>query len=426
MAASSRRVVITGLGLITPIGLDADSFWRSLQEGRSGVRPIRSFDTSGLPVHIAAEIERFDAREFVDKSQRRSLKVMARTIQLAVAGAQRALAHGQVDRSKLDPMRFGVEFGAGLIASELPELIDAARASTNCQPGVVDLERWGEQGMGTIQPLWMLKYLPNMPACHISILHDARGPNNTITESDAAGLLALGEAFRILERDGADFFLVGGAESKINPLSLVRQCLFERLSQRNDEPARACRPFDRTRDGLVLGEGAAVLVVEDLEHARRRGARIYAEVLGFGAAFDRKMTGDGLARAVRAALTEAGIGPDDLDHVNAHGLATREADVCEARGLQLALGASREPVPVFAAKGYVGSLGAGGSTTELAASLLALEHGLVPATLNFEEPDPDCPVAVLSAARPLGKPYVLKTSFTQMGQCAAVVVRKWQ
>ena len=425
MAASSRRVVITGMGLVTPIGLDTESFWGSLQEGRSGVRPIRSFDTSGLPVHIAAEIERFEARDYVEKSQRTALRMMARTIQLAVAGAQRALAHGQVDKSKLDPTRFGVEFGAGLIASELPELIDAARASTNCQPGAVDLERWGEQGMSTIQPLWMLKYLPNMPACHISILHDARGPNNTITESDAASLLALGEAYRILGRDGADFFLVGGAESKINPLSMVRQCLFERLSRRNDEPTRACRPFDRNRDGLVLGEGAGVLVVEDLEHARRRGARIWAEVVGFGAAFDRKMTGDGLARAVRAALAEAGIGPEELDHVNAHGLATLEADVCEARGLQQALSGAREPVPVFAGKGYLGNLGAGGSTTELAVSLLALERGVVPATLNFEEPDPSCPVAVLSAPRPLSKPCVLKTSFTQMGQCAAVVIRKW-
>ena len=167
----------------------------------------------------------------------------------------------------------------------------------------------------------MLKYLPNMLACHVSILHNAQGPNNTITESDVASLLALGEAYRILGRDQADFFLVGGAESKINPLSLVRQCLFEPLSRRNDAPEKACRPFDRSRDGLVLGEGAGVLVVEELEHARKRGARIYAEVVGFGAAFDRERNGDGLARAIRAALAEAGIGPDDVDHVNAHGLA---------------------------------------------------------------------------------------------------------
>src|SRR5262249_45958162 len=157
-------------------------------------------------------------------------------------------------------------------------------------------------------------------------LHDAQGPNNSITESDVAGVLALGEAYRILLRDGADFFLVGGAESKINPLSMVRQCLFEPLSRRNDSPQAACRPFDRRRDGMVLGEGAAVFALEDLEHARRRGARVYAEMVGFGAAFDLRQNGDGLARAVQAALADAGISPGDVDHVNAHGLSTRQAD----------------------------------------------------------------------------------------------------
>jgi 3-oxoacyl-[acyl-carrier-protein] synthase II len=427
MAASSRRAVITGIGIVSPIGLDAGSFWRSLDEGHSGVRTIRTFDTSGLPVHMAGEIPDFDARDFVDKKDRRGLKVMARTIQLAVAGAQRALEDGKVDKSKLDPARFGVEFGAGMIATELPDLADAAAVSANCQPSRVDLDRWGEVGIPAIQPLWMLKYLPNMLACHISILHDAQGPNNSITENDAAGLLALGEAYRILARDQADFFLVGGAESKINPLSMVRQCLFERLSHRNEAPERACRPFDRARDGLVLGEGSGVFVLEELEHARRRGARIYAEVVGFGAAFDRDLTGDGLARAVRAALAEAGVGPENIDHVNAHGLSTRESDAWEARGLQEVLGACPTPVPVFAPKSYIGNLGAGGSTTELAASVLALTRGRVPPTLNYEEPDSECPVAVLAGApRAVTRPYVLKVSFTQMGQCAAMVLRHWK
>src|SRR5262249_42890294 len=158
----------------------------------------------------------------------------------------------------------------------------------------VDLDKWGDLGLPVIQPLWMLKYLPNMLACHVAIFHNAQGPNNSITESEVASLLALGEAYRILVRDQADFFLVGGAESKLNPLSLVRQCLFGHLSRRNDAPEKACRPFDRDRDGLVLGEGAGVFAVEELEHARRRGARIYAELVGFGAAFDRQRNGDGL------------------------------------------------------------------------------------------------------------------------------------
>ncbi len=426
MAASTRRAVITGLGVLSPIGLDAATFWQSLHAGKGGVRTISRFDASALPVRIAGEIPDFDAKKFVEKSQRKSLRMMARTIELAVCAAQLALNDGKVDKSKLNPDRFGVEFGAGLIASELPELADAACVSANCQPGSVDLEKWGEQGLAAIQPLWMLKYLPNMLASHVSILHDARGPNNSITECDVASLLALGEAYRILCRDQADFFLVGGAESKINPLSLVRQCLFEPLSRRNETPEQACRPFDRDRDGVVIGEGAGVFVLEDLAHAEARGARILAEVVGFGAAFDVKLNGDGVARAIRAALTEAGIGPEQIDHINAHGLATKEADVIEARGLLQIFGNVKPAVPVFAPKSYLGNLGAGSSTTELAASVLALQHGVLPGTLNYEHPDPACPLAVTTGEpRPVQRPYVLKVSFTQMGQCAALVLRKW-
>jgi 3-oxoacyl-[acyl-carrier-protein] synthase II len=425
MAASSRRAVITGIGVLSPIGQSTASFWEALCSGRSGIRPITAFDAGRLPVRIAGEIPDFDARKYVDKKDRKSLRMMARAIQLAVAAAQLALDDGAVDKGKLDPTRFGCEFGASMIATELDELGEASRLSANCQPGAVDLEKWGAEGIPTIPPLWMLKYLPNMLACHVSILHDARGPNNTITENDVAGLLALGEAYRIIQRDQADFFLVGGAESRINPLSLVRQCLFEPLSRRNDLPEKACRPFDRRRDGLVIGEGGGVLVLEELEHARRRGAKIYAELVGYGAAFDRARSGAGLARAVQAALKQAGVGPEEIDHVNAHGLSTIAADVMEARGLGQVFGDGR--VPVFAPKSYFGNLGAGASTTELAASLLALEHGLVPATLNYEEPDPACPVPVITGVpRALGRPYAVKVSFTQMGQCAAAVIKKWE
>ncbi len=424
MAASSRRAVITGVGVLSPIGLDAASFWRSLHEGTSGVRPITAFDPSTLPVRFAGEIPDFDAKNYVDKKDRRGLKMMARTIQLAVGAAQLALNDAAVDKTKLVPERFGVEFGAGLIAAELPELADASRVSANGRVNHIDLEKWGAEGIPIIQPLWMLKYLPNMLACHVSILHDARGPNNSITEGDASGLLAIGEVFRILGRDQADFFLVGGAESKINPLSLVRQCLYEPLSHRNDAPEKACRPFERRRDGLVVGEGAGVFVLEELEHAKQRGARIYAEVVGFGAAFSPDLKGDGLARAVRAALNEAGVGPEEVDHVNAHGLSARESDEWEARNLQSVFGSSN--TPVVAVKSYMGNLGAAGGTTEMAASVLGLHHGEVPRTLNYDDPDPDCPVNVTTSPRPTTRPYMVKVSFTQMGQCAAVVLRKWE
>jgi 3-oxoacyl-[acyl-carrier-protein] synthase II len=426
MASSSRRAVITGLGIVSPIGLERSSFWNALREGRSGIRAIQSFDASSLPSRIGGEIEGFDAKNYVEKKERKSLKVMSRSIQLAVAAAQLALDDSAIDKTQLDPTRFGVEFGAGLIASELEELGAASQITANCQPGVVDLEKWGSQGLASMPPLWMLKYLPNMLACHVSILHNAQGPNNTITENEVGSLLAVGEAFSILRRDLADYFLVGGADSKINPLSMVRYSLFLPLSRRNDMPQSACRPFDRTRDGIVLGEGAAVLALEELEHARRRGARIYGEVVGFGSAFDSRRDGSGLARAIHTALQEAAIGPEEVDHVNAQGFGSVEADIWEARGLRQVFGDSQPEVPVFAAKSYLGSLGAAGSVAELTASLLALENGLLPPTLNYREPDPRCPIAVAaSQPRPVTGNHVVKIGFTEMGQCAALVVRKW-
>jgi 3-oxoacyl-[acyl-carrier-protein] synthase II len=421
-----RRVVVTGLGVINPVGSTPEAFWASLAGGKSGVRSIQLFDASKLPVRIAGEVPDFNSKQYVEKDQRKSLRVMARSIQLAVAGAQLALKDSGIDKNQIDPTRFGVEFGSGLIATELEELAGAARVSGNCRPGQVDLEKWGDEGLANIPPLWMLKYLPNMLACHVSILHNAQGPNNTITEGDVAGALAIGESFRILQRNHADFFLVGGADSKINPLSMVRQCLFGRLSQRNDQPEKASRPFDKSRDGLVVAEGSGVIALEDLQHAQKRNARIYAELLGFGAAFDARRNGDGLGRAIQSALNEAGIQPEDLDHVNAHGISSVAQDLWEARGLHKGLGAAVGKVSVFAAKSYFGSSGAGSGPSELIASLLAQHHNTLPATLNFENPDPECPVNVNRECRAMRSPYFLKLSFTDMGQCAALVFRKWE
>jgi 3-oxoacyl-[acyl-carrier-protein] synthase II len=418
--------VITGCGILSACGCTLDSFWQSLSQGRSGIKPIQSFDPSNLTTRFAGEIPDFNARNYLAKEERKSLKVMSRTIQLAVAGAQLAIDDSGVDKSQLDPTRFGVEFGAGLMATELWELANAAKVSTSAQPGFVDLVKWGDQGIPTIPPLWMLKYLPNMLASQVAILHNAQGPNNSITEGEVAGLLALGESYRILQRDQADFFLVGGADSKLNPLSMVRQCLFGALSRRNEAPEKACRPFDRRRDGTVVGEGAGALVLEELEHARRRGARITAEVVGFGSAFDRSPTGKGLARAIRCALNDAGITPEDLDHINAHGTSSVALDLREARALREIWPKSERSVPVFAPKSYFGSLGAGCGPAELVASLLAVRHDTLPPTLNFEEPDPECAVAVQTEARPILRPYFLKVSFTDLGHCAALVCRRWQ
>jgi 3-oxoacyl-[acyl-carrier-protein] synthase II len=419
--------VVTGIGVACAAGLGRKAFWESLRQHRGGIRRLTQFDPSGLPCQIAGEVQDFDAKNYIDKKERKSLKVMARSIQLAVAGAQLALDDAQVDKAKLDPTRFGVEFGAGLIASELEELGPPAQVSFAGEVGHIDLEKWGEQGLTQLTPLWMLKYLPNMLACHVSILHNAQGPSNTITESDVASLLALGEAYRIISRGQADIFLAGGGDSKLNPLSLTRQCLFLPLSRRNAEPDKACRPFDRRRDGMVLGEGAGVFVLEELEHAHRRGARIYASVQGFGAAFDPHKTGAGIARAIHAACRDADLPLHCIDHVNAHGTGAVGLDAWEARGIAEAFrGSFREDVPVFAAKSYFGNLGAGSSAVELAASLLALDYWTLPPTLNYEEPDPACPVNVVAEQdRTTGRPYVLKVGFTELGQCAAIICRAW-
>jgi 3-oxoacyl-[acyl-carrier-protein] synthase II len=406
--------------------LDAAAFRQSLREGRGGIHSIRTFDASALPVRFGGELVDFDARNYLEKKDRKRLNTMVRTIQFAVAAAQLAMADAAVNKEAIDPARFGVVFGAGTIPGDLADLGPAAQASVAAAPHRIDMKKWGEHGVPLIPPMWMLNHVPNMPACYVSILHNAQGPNNTISQTDAGGLLALGEAFRAVRRGRADLFLTGGADAKIDPITIGRQFLFSPLSRRNEAPEKACRPFDRGRDGIVLGEGGGVLVLEELGHARRRGARIYAEVLGFGAAFDHGRTGAGVARAVRAAMIDAGVGPADLDHVNAQGYSTPLSDAVEAQALREILGPPRSSPPVFAAKSYFGNAGPASGPMELAASLLAAADGVLPATLNYDDPDPQCPVRVSREPRPVRKRCFLKLGFTELGQCAAVVCRKWE
>jgi 3-oxoacyl-[acyl-carrier-protein] synthase II len=287
------------------------------------------------------------------------------------------------------------------------------------------LKEWGAKGLETVEPTWMLKYLPNMPACHVTILHDAQGPSNSLTGGDIAGLQALGEAYRIIQRDQADFMLAGAADSKLSPLVHARHALFFPLTQRKEEPAKAVRPFDRDRDGCVLSEGSAVYAVEELEHARRRGVSIQAEIAGYGSAVDVRRDGSGLARAIRAAVQQANIKPADVDHINAHGLATLESDIWEARGLREVFGANGPPV--FAAKGFIGHCGAAAAAVELYFSMQALQEGALPGSINCEHPDPECGIPVHTGSpRLVSKPHVLKLSFTDLGQCAAMVLRRWE
>jgi 3-oxoacyl-[acyl-carrier-protein] synthase II len=413
--------VITGIGTIGPLGLSAAATWEALSAGKSGVRRIQSFDASRLPIQFAGEVVGFDAKAFIPKESRKQIKVMARGIQLAVAAAQLALDDSRLDKAAVDPTRMGIDFGSGLLPTDLRDLAEASRVSAPAPDYQLDLEKWGADGLGLIEPLWLLKYLPNFLAAHISILHNAQGPSNSIIESDVSSLLALGEARRTLARDQADVMIVGGAESRVHPLTMARLSLFTQLSRRNDAPEQASRPFEKNRDGAVLAEGAGVLILEDLDHARRRGARIYAEVCGFGSGYDKRHDGSGLGRAIRAAMVQGGTKADDIDHVNAHGLADPKTDIWEARGIASIF--EGRAVPVFAAKSSIGNVGAGAGAFELAMSLLAQLHGTLPATLNYDQRDPDCRVAVNREPHRISRSHFLKVGLNAMGHCAAVVCR---
>lgn len=435
MRTSERRVVITGLGLVTPLGTGPEAIWSALAAGRGGVRELQAFPTpeDGLPCRAAAEVADFDPRALAlpqhRKTLTKSLKYMARDIQLAVAGAELAVADAGLLGAGIDPTRFGVDLGAGLISSDLDELAPAINVAFELGGGQFDFPAYGRAGIPQIPPIWMLKYLPNMLACHISILCDCQGPSNSITEAEAASNLAIGEAFRIIARDRADVMIAGGADSKIHPLSLIRMKLLDQMARWSGDPAAACRPFDRARSGWVPGEGAGILVLEAYEHARARGAKMYGEVLGFGSGCDARPGGGldpdgaGTEVAVRAALADAGLESEQVGHVNAHGAATQASDLAEARALRRVFG-SGPTVPVTALKGYIGNLASGCGAVELLASLLAVNRGLVPAVLNCDDPDPECDLdLVVGGPRPTENPTFLTTNVTRHGQAAALIVR---
>ena len=432
MRDSERRVVITGLGLISPLGIGPGPYWSALAAGRGGVAKLTAFPVEGLPCDAGGEVRDFSLKGLANPAHKKVLgknaKVMARDIQLAVAAAELAFADGGLtEPDQVDPTRIGVDLGAGLISTELDELV-AAITHSHRPDGSFDYNVYGREGLGEIDPLWLLKYLPNMLACHISILNDCQGPSNSITEAESASNLAIGEAFRIIARDRAEIMVSGGADSKIHPLSLIRMSLLDQMSRWRGEPSQACKPFDRRRDGWVPGEGAGILILEELDHARRRGAKIYGEVLGFGSGCDAHPGGgldpDGIGTelAVRAALKDATLEPAGIGHVNAHGAGTVVADRAEARALARVFGPNA--VAVTALKGYMGNLVSGCGAVELSGSLLGVNVGLVPQTLNCDELDPDCPVDVVRGGpRPAVNPIFLKTSLTRHGQASALVIR---
>jgi 3-oxoacyl-[acyl-carrier-protein] synthase II len=422
---SGIRVVVTGVGVVSPIGIGNDRFWDSLVHNRTGIDFLQSVPTDGLPSAFGAEVRDFNPVEYL--RDRKFVKVMCRDIQLGVASSSLAVRDARVHPGTIDPHRFGVVFGAGRMTchpSELAEVVRACRTEKGFDP-----ERWGTESLASIAPLWLLRQMPNMSASHVSIDHNACGPNNTITCRDASALLALAEAVRVIQAGRADAMIVGAGSSNIHPVDIAKFHSFEGLSRRSDDPSRACRPFDFERDGTVVGEGAASFVVESYEHAVRRGAQIYAEVLGTGSGCDGKgpaneSGGVGLVRAMQSALTTSGIRADELGHINAQGKSTQSDDIVESRAYHRVFGDVVMRIPVTALKSYVGHFDAGAGAVELAGTLLSLKNGYVPATLNYEIPDPRCRLNVARGeASRMSTRTAITVNRTAMGQSAAAVLR---
>jgi 3-oxoacyl-[acyl-carrier-protein] synthase II len=368
---------------------------------------------------FGGEVVDFEPKELIQP--RKSIKVMSREIQLSCASAEMAWQDANLPNAVLDPDRIGVIGAAGLLYCELDELRVPFVEWVKHEE--FEIHRWSREAMGEMYPLWMLKYLPNMPACHIGIRYDARGPNNTIAQGDVSSLLAIAEGSDVIRRDLADLVLVTGTGSRINVTDLMWHRGARVACDGCGEPRGVCRPFDANRSGMVYGEGAATLVLESRDHALRRGRRPLARVAGAASRCELSAetlvpTGKAIGRAIRAALSVAELESFHIGHVNAQGNSTREDDVAEAAAIRTTLG----DVPVTAPKSFFGNLGHGSGMVELAISLLSLAHGVLPPTLNYEIPDPECPVNVVTKLQLSESAAFVALNHNTTGQAAAVVI----
>lgn len=426
-----RRVVVTGLGIVAPNGIGKAEFWEACCAGRSGVGEVRTFDARSHPVRIAAEVPEFDLTTFLRNGLKKSVKAMGRAARFGLAAAGLALEDAELPLDRINPERVGVALGTGVVPYELPELTPLLCRSTN-QNGQFDDQQLGAQGAEAVAPPWILRQLPNMIAAYISILANAQGPNSTITTACSAATQAIGEAFRLIQRGDADVMLAGGADSRIDPLMLLAYASLGALS-RSPRPASAVsRPFDGSRDGFVMGEGAGILVLEEAEAAKARGASIYCEVTGAGSSFDAlgvtkpDPEGRGAARAMNWALAEAKTDPADIDYVAAHGTSTRLNDAMETNAVKRVFGERARRLPLSSIKSMIGHLiGAAGAASAVAMAL-TLKEGVLPPTINYEQPDPACDLDyVPNSARQQRVRRAIANSFGFGGQNAALVMQRW-
>ena len=410
----ARRVVVTGLGLVTSLGQRVEDFWRRLLAGESGISAIERFDASAFSVRIAGEVKDFDPEATLDKREARHLDRFA---QMAVAAADQAVKDSGLDLVNLpDPFRAGAIVGSGI-------------------GGLAEFEeqhqRLLEKGPSRVSPFMVPKLMINAAAGQISIRYAIKGPNAGIANACASANNAIGQALWTIQSDEADLMITGGSEAALTPLGLAGFCSARALSTRNDEPARASRPFDRGRDGFVLSEGAGIIVLEEYEHAKRRGARVYAEVIGFG------MSGDGLhivqpdpegrgaAGAMRAMLQDAQAAPDSVDYINAHGTATPLGDIAETKALKAVFGAHARKLAISSTKSSVGHLLGASGGVEFIATALAIRDQVAPPTINLEDPDPECDLDYVPLKpRPMTIRRAASNSFGFGGHNACLLLQK--
>ncbi|MFQ5658109.1 MAG: beta-ketoacyl-ACP synthase II [Candidatus Methylomirabilales bacterium] len=410
-----NRVVVTGLGVVSPVGIGVDSFWKSLVNGNSGVRRITHFDPSKHECQIAAEVKGFDPLKWIEKKEVRKMDVFA---QYALGAAMMAVEQGDLKVNEKNQDRVGVLVGTGM--GGIPMLVE--------QHSILV-----EKGPDRVSPFFIPGIIPNISSGRISMLVGAKGPNSCVSTACATGNHAIGDSFRIIQRGEADVMLAGGSEAVIAPLCVAGFSACKALSTRNDAPERASRPFDKERDGFVMGEGAAVLILESLEHALDRGATIYGEVIGYGMSGDAYHVtapapeGEGAVQSMRRALQDSSLRPEEVDYINAHGTSTPYNDANETLAIKRLFGDHAYRISISSNKSMIGhTLGAAGAM-EAVATVLALKHSLIPPTINYEYPDPECDLDyVPNKAREHLIQVALNNSFGFGGTNATMVFRRYE
>jgi len=410
-----RRVVVTGLGLVTPLGNTVEATWTGLISGRSGAGPITKFDTSNFPVRFACEVKGFDPLNYVE---RKDVRKMGAFTQYAIAASDEALVDSGLKITNENTERVGTYISSGIgdfwgIEREHQKLL--------------------ERGPRAVSPFFIVSVLANMAAGHVSIRNGAKGPNSATATACASGNHAIGDSFKIIQRGETDVMICGGTESTITPMSIAGFAAMRALSTRNEDPARASRPFDRDRDGFVVGEGAGIMILEELEHARRRGAHIYAEMAGYGMTADAyhitapDETQSGVMRVMLRAIQDAGISPEKIDHINTHGTSTPLGDKSETLAIKKTFGPHAYKLAINSTKSMTGHLLGAAGGVEAVFTTLAIHHGKVPPTINYENPDSDCDLDyVPNEAREMPVRYALTNGFGFGGTNAALVFKRFE